>query len=538
LRLLTTAAASFLGKAPRWYVQTTVAILVLNVPLYLLAGPVITAWVIVLEFIFTLAMALKCYPLAPGGLIAIEAILLNLTSTQRVYEETVHGLPVILLLLYMVSAIYFMRELLLYLFSRVLTLVRSQTVLAFLFCLVSAVLSAFLDALTVLAVTITVAVGFYSLYLRVVTGMAVREEHLEREHIIPPERKPELEEFRAALRGLMMHAAVGTALGGVLTLVGEPQNLLIGSRMGWDFVEFFRHCAPVSLPVFAAGLLTCVVVDRFKLFSFGTPIPPAVRDMLLEFERHEAENRTSRDKWRLIVQTVGAVLLVAALALHVAEVGLIGLALVILLVSFIGISEEHALAEGFKAALPFTALLVVFFAIVAMIHDQHLFKPVIEWVLARDATTQPAWLFLANGVLSAMSDNVFVATIYISEVENAFRQQLISADQLHLLAVAINTGTNIPSVATPNGQAAFLFLLTSAVAPLIRLSYGRMVWMALPYFVVMTAVGLLAVMNLRAPDAQGREISVSKIETAWPMIHTPSITPSTISSSISTYPGR
>ena len=45
----------------------------------------------------------------------------------------------------------------------------------------------------------------------------------------------------------------------------------------------------------------------------------------------------------------------------------------------------------------------------------------------------------------------------------------------------INTGTNIPSIATPNGQAAFLFLLTSAVAPLIRLSYFRMVWMALPY---------------------------------------------------------
>ncbi|MGL5242117.1 MAG: sodium/proton antiporter, partial [Kluyvera ascorbata] len=45
----------------------------------------------------------------------------------------------------------------------------------------------------------------------------------------------------------------------------------------------------------------------------------------------------------------------------------------------------------------------------------------------------------------------------------------------------------------PNGQAAFLFLLTSALAPLIRLSYGRMVWMALPYTLVLTLVGLLCV---------------------------------------------
>jgi len=48
-------------------------------------------------------------------------------------------------------------------------------------------------------------------------------------------------------------------------------------------------------------------------------------------------------------------------------------------------------------------------------------------------------------------------------------------------------------VATPNGQAAFLFLLTSAVAPLIRLSYGRMVIMALPYTFVLGGVGLGAV---------------------------------------------
>ena len=72
----------------------------------------------------------------------------------------------------------------------------------------------------------------------------------------------------------------------------------------------------------------------------------------------------------------------------------------------------------------------------------------------------------------------------------------MSREQFELLAVAINTGTNIPSVATPNGQAAFLFLLTSALAPLIRLSYLEMVWMALPYTVTMTVTGLLAVTYL------------------------------------------
>jgi len=68
--------------------------------------------------------------------------------------------------------------------------------------------------------------------------------------------------------------------------------------------------------------------------------------------------------------------------------------------------------------------------------------------------------------------------------------------------VAINTGTNIPSVATPNGQAAFLFLLTSAVAPLIRLSYMKMVIMALPYTIIMSLTGYIAVVTLLAPATQ------------------------------------
>jgi len=43
--------------------------------------------------------------------------------------------------------------------------------------------------------------------------------------------------------------------------------------------------------------------------------------------------------------------------------------------------------------------------------------------------------------------------------------------------------------ATPNGQAAFLFLLTSALAPLIRLGYMQMLWMAPPYTITMSVLG-------------------------------------------------
>ena len=151
------------------------------------------------------------------------------------------------------------------------------------------------------------------------------------------------------------------------------------------------------------------------------------------------------------------------------------------------------LLATFSSPLPFTALLVVFFGIVSMIEQNHLFKPVIDWALHLSGTGQIFAFFTASGVLSAVSDNVFVATIYIKEAEAAFTEGIIDRTQFDLLAVAINTGTNIPSVATPNGQAAFLFLLTSALAGLIQLTYIRMVILALPYAVTMTTTALLSV---------------------------------------------
>ena len=134
--------------------------------------------------------------------------------------------------------------------------------------------------------------------------------------------------------------------------------------------------------------------------------------------------------------------------------------------------------------------------IVAVIEEHHLFTPVITYALTLSGSMQAGMFYMANGILSMISDNVFVATIYIGEIDQALQAGQISRETFDLLAVAINTGTNIPSVATPNGQAAFLFLLTSALAPLIRLSYMRMVWLALPYTITMTTAGLLATLYL------------------------------------------
>lgn len=490
---------NFMGQAPVWYKQTIVAFLILNPLCLWLAGPYVTGWLLVVEFIFTLAMALKCYPLLPGGLLAIQALLIGMTTPEALYAEMLVNFPVILLLMFMVAGIYFMKSLLLLVFTQILLGVRSKSALALLFCLTAAVLSAFLDALTVTAVIISVAVGFYSVYHKVASAppKAAEESTLAADAADEPLElhRDDLEVFRAFLRSLLMHGAIGTALGGVATLVGEPQNLLIARIAGWDFVEFFLRMAPVSMPVLAAGLVTCVLLEKTSLFGYGAKLPRTVRRVLEDFAEEERQKRTAVQLAQLIVQALVAVLLVLGLAFHVAEVGLIGLLAIILMATFNGVTDEHQIGKAFQEALPFTSLLVVFFAVVAVIHQQHLFSPIIAWVLLQPESAQPGMFFVANGLLSMISDNVFVATVYISEIKQALDAGIISREHFELLAVSINTGTNLPSVATPNGQAAFLFLLTSAIAPLVRLSYGRMVVMAFPYTLVMGGVGLFAVVN-------------------------------------------
>ncbi len=483
---------NFLGQSPNWYKLTIILFLFIN-PLVFINSPYIAGWLLVIEFIFTLAMALKCYPLQPGGLLALQAIAMGMTSTTKVMHEVSVNIEVILLLVFMVAGIHFVKDLLLFVFTKLLIRVRSKIGISLAFTTMAAFLSAFLDALTVVAVIIAVGIGFYAIYHKISSGKGFIDPHDHNaDHEVAELSRADLDAFRGFLRNLLMHAGVGTALGGVSTMVGEPQNLIIAAAVGWDFAEFALRMASISIPVFICGLLTTVLVEKFGIFDFGVRLPVAVQEVLIAYDNYQSAKMMSTDKAKLWVQGIIAVLLIICLSLHIASVGLIGLMVIILATTFCGVTDEHAIGNAFKEALPFTALLVVFFSIVAVIIDQHLFTPVINWVLTFDGQLQLAVLFLANGALSMVSDNVFVGTVYINEVKAAWEAGKISREQFELLAIAINSGTNLPSVATPNGQAAFLFLLTSALAPLIRLSYAKMVWMAIPYTIVLTVVGIVS----------------------------------------------
>jgi NhaB family Na+:H+ antiporter len=333
---------NFLGHSPVWYKLTILGFLILNPILVLTLGPFIAGWTLVIQFIFTLAMALKCYPLQPGGLLAVEAIIIGMATPEMVFHEAEVNFPVIMLLMFMVAGIYFLREMLLYTFTKIILGVRSKILLSLMFSFAAAFLSAFLDALTVTAVIITVAAGFYGVYHKVASGKHFDHSHDpgQDDQVIELHRA-DLAQFRSFLRNLMMHGAVGTALGGVTTLVGEPQNLLIAEIMDWEFVPFFVKMAPISMPVLAVGLLTCAGLEYFKIFSYGTPLSDKVREVLEDYDRAMTDKRTKEESAALGAQGFVAVILVLALGFHLAEPGVVGLLVIVLATAFNGITEEQ-----------------------------------------------------------------------------------------------------------------------------------------------------------------------------------------------------
>ncbi|MBI5007973.1 MAG: sodium/proton antiporter NhaB [Nitrosomonadales bacterium] len=486
--ILRTLANSFLGHTPVWYKQAIVASLLLNVVAYFVLGPLLTGWLILAEFIFTLAMALKCFPLQPGGLLALQAVALGLTDTHAIYHEVEHGLPVLLLVIFMVAGVHFLRGMLYRMISHILLGIRSRVTLNMVIIVVVSVFSAFLDALTILAVLVAVSLGFYEVYHRVVSSKGYHEDPDLTDDYVDELHRADLEQFRAVLRSMLMHGAIGTAIGGVCTLVGEPENIVIGTEAGWNFMEFFRQVAPSSLPTLFAGFAVCWVIERNKWFGYGAELPAGVRQVLIDEDRRLRANHTARDRMMLVAQGIVAILMVLALAFHIAEIGLIGLAVIVVVSSISGVTDEHHVAEAFMPGLPFASLLVVFYVIVAMIGSLNMFAPVIQWVLTLEDKMQVFMIFVTNGALSAISDNVFVAAIYMKELKAAFDAGLTSRELFDAQSVAVVMGTGIPSMSTPNGQAAFLYLLTSQIAPLVRLGYGRMLWMALPYAIVTTLV--------------------------------------------------
>src|SRR5690349_16455075 len=98
--------------------------------------------------------------------------------------------------------------------------------------------------------------------------------------------------------------------------------------------------SPISVPVLFAGLITCLLLERLRWFCYGTELPTSVLNVLKDFAAEEKMHRSVNDSAALFIQAIAALVLIFGLAFHIAEVGLIGLLVIIMVTALNGVTDD------------------------------------------------------------------------------------------------------------------------------------------------------------------------------------------------------
>ncbi len=195
-------------------------------------------------------------------------------------------------------------------------------------------------------------------------------------------------------------------IGGAATLIGDPPNIIIGSRAGLTFNDFLVHMAPVVVIIFVAFILLTRVLFRGS-FQYN---PEHVAEVMALQER-----RAITDP-RLLVRcliVLGGVVAGFALhsVVHVAPsiVALVG-AGVMLLVTKADVSETLAEVEW-----PTLVFFMGLFVMVAGLVHTGVIEAMGTWVIdviGNDFFLSATALLFGSGVLGAFFDNIpYVATM-------------------------------------------------------------------------------------------------------------------------------
>jgi len=247
-----------------------------------------------------------------------------------------------------------------------------------LFSIVTAVMSAFLDNVTTVLIIIPIII-------ELTRGMGLDPKNY------------------------VLSQALISNIGGAATLIGDPPNVIIGSKVGLTFNQFIVNLTPAVIPAFMVALAYIWFINRVEFKPINTSMAKLVSvQLLLQKIRFEFAN-IKIDK-ALMMKSLSCLIFAILLFITQTMTGLapgvvaLGMAMVLLIIS--NADVEHVLEEvEWSTLLFFTGL----FILVGVLEDYG----VIEWIahnVFMNVGNNPYVIVLmvlwVSGIISGFLDNI------------------------------------------------------------------------------------------------------------------------------------
>ena len=233
-----------------------------------------------------------------------------------------------------------------------------------LFSVVTALMSAFLDNVTTVLIVIPIII-------ELTRGMGLNPKNY-----------------------VLSHAIISN-VGGAATLIGDPPNVIIGSKVGLSFNQFIVNLTPVIIPIFIIVLGYIWYINRVEFKPINTSMVKLVSvELLLEKIRFEFSN--VRVDQNLMIKSIACLMLAILLFITQTLTGMapgvvaLGMAMILLIISKANV--EHVLEEvEWSTLLFFTGL----FILVGALEEYG----VIDWI--------------AHNVFMNVGDNPYVIVLMV-----------------------------------------------------------------------------------------------------------------------------
>jgi Na+/H+ antiporter NhaD/arsenite permease-like protein len=201
----------------------------------------------------------------------------------------------------------------------------------------------------------------------------------------------------------LISVILASNIGGTATLIGDPPNIIIGSRLGKDFGDFLVNAAPVAVVALFAYLIFARWLFRGELAGARTALEPEDIARLVEAERRIEDPHRMRLGLAVLGATIVGFLVARPLGLEGATIALAG-AVVLMILAKEDVHEVLRTVE-WSTLLFFVGLFILVGAVVKSGLISDLAKQVLA--VSGGRTDVAAMLLLwMSAVLSAIVDNI------------------------------------------------------------------------------------------------------------------------------------